>query len=532
MLLEAPSVIRPAFLWVPPSAVGTLGDEAAELAVSLDQEVREEERIALRALMPVKSNGMPAGLEAAIITGRQQVKSWALEVALIHDGWITKVGRCVWSAHQTKTSDDSFAHLTSLVESFDWLRKRVRQIYSGNGNHKIVFNDKLTVYPTLGSRGGQKIDRTIEFGARETGKTGRGRTKINRVTFDEWLMGTKAMKGAQVPMMGAAGDRYIRYGSSPGFLTSEDLRKMRDRGRIGCVDPSLGDPSLSWVEWTSERARLVTDPRTGRRRLERILPTCEDPECTHQPGRFEGCYLDDVEVIRSSCPAYGTLRLTEEFVEQERLTLDAVEYARERAGIWEDPPDSEAMDDALAAWPDRADPTAAPSAPLLWGIDVAPNMASAAIGVCGATPAGECVEVVDHRSGSSWVPARVTELVAKHGPVRVALIKGSPAEALVPDLEQIDGVTVVPLTAAETTAACATFARAVTDGTVAHRDDPRLNDAVGGARRKFSGDGWRWTRRESDTDISPLYAVAVARHLWATEPVVDRSEDALLGSFG
>ncbi len=532
MLLEAPSVIRPAFLWVPPSAVGTLGDEAAELAVQLDQEVREEERIALRALMPVKADGTtPAGLEAGIIAGRQQIKSWALEVALIHDGWVTKVGRCMWSAHQTKTSDDSFAHLTSLVESFDWLRKRVRRTYSGNGNHKIVFNDKLRTYPTLGAAGRQLVDRTIEFGARETGKTGRGRTRINRLTFDEWLLGTEAMKGAQVPMMGSAGDRFIRYGSSPGLLISESLRRLRDRGRIGTLDPALGDPSLSWVEWGSERVRLVRDPRTGRPRMERVLPTCEDPECTHEAGHVSGCYLDDPEVVRNSNPAYGTLRLPEDFVADERRTLSVVEYARERAGRWEDPP-TEGTDDALAEWPDRAASTAAPSAPLLWGIDVAPNMAAAAIGVCGSAPAGECVEVVDHRRGSAWVPGRVAELVAKHGPMTVGVVKGSPAEALIPDLEPLDGVTVKPLPAADTTAACATFARAVTDGTVAHRDDPRLNDAVAGARRKFAGDGWRWTRVGSDSDICALYAVSVARHLWATEPVVDRSEDALLGSFG
>ena len=523
MLLEAPSVIRPAFLWVPPSAVGTLGDEAAELAVQLDQEVREEERIALRALMPVKANGMPAGLEGGIITGRQQVKSWALEVALIHDGWITKVGRCVWSAHQTKTSDDSFAHLTSLVESFDWLRKRVRQVYSGNGNHKIVFNDKLRSYPTLGSAGRQMVDRTIEFGARETGKTGRGRTKINRVTFDEWLLGTKAMKGAQVPMMGAAGDRYIRYGSSPGFVTSEDLRRLRDRGRIGCLDPALGDPSLSWVEWTSERARLVSDPRTGRTRMERILPSCADPECSHVAGQVEGCYLDDAEVIRSSCPAYGTLRLTEEFVEQERLTLDPVEYARERAGRWEDPPDGAGADDILADWPNRGT-TDAPTSPLALALDVSHDLKSAALTVCGAG----VLEVVDYRrgAGTGWVPDRVTAVLAEHGipATSFGVVHGSPAASLLPKLPEDTRV----LTAAEAAAACAAFVQDVP----AHRNQPALDIAVGSAVRAFTGDGWRWSRQKSlPTDISPLWSAVVARHLWATGPAPLTTEQ-LLKSFG
>ena len=107
---------------------------------------------------------------------------------------------------------------------------------------------------------------------------------------------------------------------------------------------------------------------------------------------------------------------------------------------------------------------------------------------------------------------RLTELKAAHNPSAIGVVKGSPAEALVPDLP--DDVKL--LSAAETTAACATFARAVTDGTVAHLGDPRLDDAVSAARRKFAGDGWRWTRVGSDADISPLYAVTVARHLWAT----------------
>ena len=131
------------------------------------------------------------------------------------------------------------------------------------------------------------VDRTIEFGARETGKTGRGRTKIDRLTFDEWLLGTEAMKGAQIPMMGSASNRFIRYGSSPGLLISKSLRTLRDRGRIGTLDPALGDPSLSWVEWGSERVRLVRDPRTGRARMERVLPECADSECSHVAGQVE-----------------------------------------------------------------------------------------------------------------------------------------------------------------------------------------------------------------------------------------------------
>lgn len=528
MPLAAPDVIRPAFLWTPPSAVGSLGDEAAELAVQLEQDVREEERIALRALMPVKANGMPAGLEAGIVCGRQQVKSWALEMALIHDGWVTKVGRCMWSAHLTKTSDENFTHLTDLIKSFDWLAKRVRRTYSGNGNHKLIFNDKLTAYPTLpgGRAGRQRSDRTIEFGARESGRSGRGRVKVNRLTLDEWLYGTEAMKGGQVPTMGAAGDRYIRYGSSPGLLISEALRKLRDRGRRGCVDPAHGDPSLSWVEWTSERIRLRRDERTGLLRIERTLPECADPDCQHLAGLVEGCFLDDQDLIRSNNPAYGTARFDAEFREQERLTLSAQEYMRERGGIWEDPPsgDDEA-DNGLPGYADAVSDRGA-AAPYTLGLEVSADSKSAAIAIYG----GGTVEVIDYRIGKgiTWVPARVTELRTKWS-AGVAARKGPAAQlaSLLPE-----DTTWIPAT--EVPAACMDLARRINEGELTHRGQPSLDIAVGNAVRAWTGDVWRWSLGKSatgrGTDISPLLACTWAAHVGGGG--VDRSTEALLRSLG
>lgn len=531
--VAAPEVIRPAFLWVPPIAVGTLGDEAAELAEQLDQDVREEERIALRALMPIKANGMPAGLEAGIVTGRQQVKTWAMRQALIHDGWVTKVGRCMWSAHRTKTSDDTFEELVSLVNSFDWLRKRVRRVYSGNGNHRIVFNDKLTTYPTMGASGQQKTDRTIEFGARENGPTGRGRTKINRLTLDEWLMGTKAMKGAQVPMMGAAGDRYIRHGSSPGLLTSADLRALRQRGRMGVLDPSRGDPSLSWVEWTSERVRLVVD-KTGGTRMERVLPTCADPDCSHIAGLVTGCFLDDPAIIRDSCPAYGTARLSVEFVAQERLTLDPVEYARERAGIWEDPPDEDEAEDLFPGWDDCQVPgsgvPAAGTAAL--GIDTAWDSSVTWIGAATRLAEGRVrVELVASAAGTGWVREWLfggdEPRVERLAPVAIGMQASSAPVSHLHDELAINSPalwrkSVKGLSGADLAKGGAQLRELLKSGLLEVVAHPRLNTAVTGATKRPMGDSWVVDRKGSPVDVSPLLSViAAVRALMSDEPEDD-----------
>lgn len=479
MPVAAPDVIRPAFWSTPAIAAGNLGDEVAELAVALGQDVGPEERIALAALTPVKADGMPAGLEAGIVCGRQNVKSWALEMCTIHDAWVTKVGRCLWSAHQTKTSDDNFEHLTGLVENFDWLRRRVRRVYSGNGNHKIVFLD----------------GRTIEFGARENGPTGRGRVKVNRLTLDEWLYGTARMLGAFVPTMGSAGDRYIRFGSSPGALHSEALRTLRARGRRG------GDPSLSWVEWTSEREA------DGKR----VLPSCADPGCLHLPGVAVGCYLDDQDVIRANNPAYDR-RLSVEFVLQERLALSPVEYARERAGIWEDPPTSDTADDVLAGWAD-ARSVREPSGALHLGVAVSHDSRSAALVVCGAG----VLEVVDYRKGqgTGWIAARVAEARQRWAFASVGLLAGSAAAPLGrpgPDGAAAAIPDCVEVSASDERVASLALVQGL-GSTYVHRDQPPLNIAAAGAVRAFAGDGWRWSSRASGADISPLKAAVIAVHL-------------------
>ena len=66
--------------------------------------------------------------------------------------------------------------------------------------------------------------------------------------------------------------------------------------------------------------------------------------------------------------------------------------------------------------------------------------------------------------------------------------------------------------------ACEAFLAAVLDQTLVHRDEQALNQAVMGAGRREVGDSWKWSRKDSTVDISPLVAATVARHLWTTMP--------------
>ena len=52
-------------------------------------------------------------------------------------------------------------------------------------------------------------------------------------------------------------------------------------------------------------------------------------------------------------------------------------------------------------------------------------------------------------------------------------------------------------------------------GALRHRNDPRLNVALAGARKHRVLDAWQWSRSKADEDAAPLVAVTLAAALFA-----------------
>jgi hypothetical protein len=138
---------------------------------------------------------------------------------------------------------------------------------------------------------------------------------------------------------------------------------------------------------------------------------------------------------------------------------------------------------------------------------VAPDGLSCAI----AASDGRHAEVVKHGSGTHWVVAACLENRGRFQ--EMVLDASGPAGELADALVAAD-VRVRRVTLEERKAACAQLLTAVTDRTLIHLGQPELDSAAGNADRAISGDGgWYWSRRKSSVDISPLYAVSLAR--WA-----------------
>lgn len=141
-------------------------------------------------------------------------------------------------------------------------------------------------------------------------------------------------------------------------------------------------------------------------------------------------------------------------------------------------------------------------------VDVALDRSFTSIGVAGRRADGRVqVELPEYRPGVAWVVERCKEMNRTwHAPV--VLAANGPAAALQRDLEDA-GVPTEALPAGEVAQACAAMRDAVREGTVAHLGDPVLNAAAENARLR-SGESSMFARK-GNQDISPLYAVTLAR---------------------
>jgi hypothetical protein len=145
-------------------------------------------------------------------------------------------------------------------------------------------------------------------------------------------------------------------------------------------------------------------------------------------------------------------------------------------------------------------------------LDVAVDRSAAALAVAGVIDGGGiAVEVIDYRPGLGWLAEAVRDVKAAHRGVPV-VADSIVAASIVAELGR-HHVTVAPIGAADHARACGTFVDLLSGGTLVHRSQAVLDDAVISAARRPLGDAWLWSRSRSNADISPLVAVTLAA--WA-----------------
>jgi hypothetical protein len=416
-----------------------------------------------------------AGLFAAdtvlLSIPRQVGKTFDVGGVVFADSIINPGTTTVWTAHRFKVARESFNEMRAWAKS-PLLAPHIDydEITTAAGNECIPFRN--------GSR--------IVFAARERGAI-RGFTKVRRLVLDEAQILTDHALSDLVPTMNQA--------RNPQII-------------LMCTPPKPSDPG---EVVTRLRDEALSGESAGVLYVEMSAPRGSSP--------------DDRQAWRKANPSYPR-RTPAKAVLRMRKLLSAEDFMREALGIW-DAVAGRVIDPVM--WRMCADPGSVADDPVALAFSVAPDGSSACIAVCGRRADdryhGELTE--PPRSGTAWLLPRLLELAEKHDPCVLVLNPAGAAGALEKDLAE-HGFSTKPgpgerrlqvTGMREYAQACGALAQDVANSRWRHLGQGPLDAAVTGARVRPLADAWAWSWKTSTADISPLEAVTLARHGFATHGV-------------
>lgn len=369
----------------------------------------------------------------------------------------------IWTAHHSTTSDETFESMQGFAARTK-IAPFIEKIYTGSGQEEIRFHN--------GSR--------IMFGARERG-FGRGMPGVDVLVNDEaQILSQRAMQNMLATMNTSNLGLHIYAGTPP---KPEDNSEM----------------------WLGIRREALAAEKAG-----------EDLEDTVwiEFGAADGADPDDVTqypVMNPSFPHRTPLKS----IRRMRKRLDDDGFRREAMGLYDD--DQESAFD-MPTWMSRIHYEAEPPDPVTIMIDVSPDRRWSTIGVAGDTDGERTLVMVESIKGTDNVAPRVAELVETHDVLEVALFGGGAARILKGELIQAN-IDFVELTTSDMAAAYGALQEAVTNGTVAHIDQPELNYALAHAQSRMlnTGEAEAFDRRGIHVNTSPAVAAAGALYRWSLQ---------------
>lgn len=414
-----------------------------------------------------------AAFEGAAIACRQNMKTGVLKAAALGKVYVSEQRLVVWSAHEFFASREAFRDLRILIESNPDMDREVMKVWTGAGSEAIEFTH----------------DRRLIFKAR-TKSSGRSLSG-DTVILDEAFALQPEHIASLAPTLAARPDPQMLYGSSAGLLTSSVLRALRDRGRGQAA-------RLAYAEWAAEQR------------------PCLHPECDHAVGA-EGCALDDEVLWRQANTAIARGRMTVETIAglRQANAAEPMKFAREQLGWWDDPGADGALqpiDGERFAKLVRPEKIASP----VFALDVSPRRTWAAVVAAGGDAGRVLVEIPSRKGekayqrGTAWIVPTFRRLAKRWPGARVRLLSKAQAVTFAPKLEEL-GFVVDLVGMGDYPAMCAALAQRVDDGTVAHRGELELTASVDASIAVEVGEEqWRWGRRKSGGDITPLVAMTLA----------------------
>ena len=455
---------------VAPLYVTSRGDDAVDLAAVAGLMLDPWQEHVLRGACSTNADGKWAAKNVGLIVPRQNGKGSVLEARELA-GLFLFGENIVHTAHLFGTAAEHQRRMESLIRGCDYLAEMMEG-YRGDPRGKMsgikTGNSEMSFTVAEDKASGRPETRML-FKARSKDSI-RGYTFDLRA-FDEAYHLPGEVEAAARPALSAKtmkGNPQVWYTSSAGFPDSDVLSRVRDRAMSS--DP--GD--LAFFEWSA--------------------PDGADPA--------------DPAMWAMANPALGH-RISPEWVADERRTMGAEEFNRERLGIWS----KVGGESAIPAdfWEQCRDEDSTAGLDVAFGVDVTPLSDIASVAAASWRDDGTVhIEIIDHKGGTGWVPARMDELQKAWKPEAMVYTLAGQAGRVVggsPALQR----QMLGLTGREYDRACGAFYDAIASGKVRHLGDPILDEAVQACRRsKGMSDLWHWTRADTGADISPLVAASLA----------------------
>ena len=473
---------RPRWVKLPPAVESSAGSEAVDLGASAGLIMDDWQSWWLGHALSERSDGGWAARENVLITGRQSGKNGVLAVLELFYLFLLRDPLVIHSAHELPTAINHFNFMLSVIDGSPDLSRKCKRPTFTNGEQAINL--------TSGA--------TLKFRAR--GKnSGRGLT-ASRLVFDEAFKIPAESMGALMPTLRAMRNTQITYASSAPKADSGVLHGLIARSQL-----NDSNDRFFYANW----------------------------------GNPPGTAMDDVDAWYAANPALGLVRANGTGIEEETLHDEyrslvsggdaelIAEFAREAVGIAELPRSAAAKPVKIPAeaWADTVGepPKIEPGGiTLTFDVDIDGEHSSIAIGA--GSISEPYVEVIEHKVGAGWLPARLVELVERWDPIAVGCNGAGPAGAQVgPVLAAfrdagMSADLLHQLNALEYKQSCGGVYTDVVEGRLTHPPDQGpLDRAAADAAERPLGDAWAWDRRSATVPISPLVAVTIARALLPTE---------------
>jgi hypothetical protein len=469
---------RPRWEKLPPGRRTSSGVEAVELAASAGLVLDEWQCWWMDHALAERADGNWCAAENVLITGRQSGKNGCLAALELFYLFLMGDKLVIHSAHELPTAINHFNFMLDLIDASADLSKKCKRPTFTNGEQAINL----------------RSGATLKFRARGR-NSGRGLTAA-RLILDEAFKIPPESMGALIPTLRAMKNTQRTYASSAPKSDSVVLHELIKRGRRD--DP---EDRLFYAEW----------------------------------GNPIGTAMDDVDAWYQANPALGVVRsngtgVTVEALEDEYRTLVSggneeliAEFAREAVGIGEPPPSESGPPAKFNAgrWADTETRVRVDFVPGACTLAYDVHNGWCSVSISNGSLSASYGEVIEHRKGTGWLPARMVELARKWKPSAIGLdggngeavaVLGQVREAF--EVAGLDPELLIPLTSAAYRAACGDVANAVENGRATRpKGDPDQLRAAGevAAERRI-GDAFVFDRKCS-TPLSPLISWTIARSL-------------------